>query len=419
MILQLKLQPFFYLLLICFYGLYCTKPASAQSAEDCEAYFQKYHSVTKQNGYSLNYWIFLVQAKDTSLTNAITKVCVSKMNLQKVDSFVKGVSMEQTVLFTIQKQFSQESLQRFIQKCNSLVKEYNASLVDFGIYPANHLLPILANQMKSPFYGVSKQEINGQIVDRYGSGIPYASVGFAGSLFTCLTNDYGRFSLTVPINLLTDSLSIKATGFKEQKLLLEKELTQKVVIPMQDQTFDEEWYSVFDSVIKGKTSWVANKRGNLGLLPPAKLDGPQIARVFTLTDTVVLKKASVYIYGNVKLGTKLRLHIYTFNEQLQLPEREITTESVIEEKEVNDAWLDFDLTAYDINVSNSIAVAFEWLDASYNTTYIGATQKTGALNSYIQKQTLGLWQPLEDIEWSIRLQIEPTIHIPRQNLSKK
>jgi CarboxypepD_reg-like domain len=71
----------------------------------------------------------------------------------------------------------------------------------------------------------SGQFINGKIVDKSETGIPYANIGIPSSGFGVTTNELGEFQFKITSEKETDTVMISSVGYKK-KIMIFKELKQ-------------------------------------------------------------------------------------------------------------------------------------------------------------------------------------------------
>ena len=224
-----------------------------------------------------------------------------------------------------------------------------------------------------------------------GKAISYVNIGVIGKNIGTVTNDAGKFKLTIPKANSMDTVRVSMLGYAPQLFSISdfiKELTDKEIV-MKASSFLLPDVIVSNRALKENilgnntesqsitTGFTSNKLGNeVGIIIKIKR-APTFIKSFT---------ASVVSKDNKPV--KLRLNFYSLKDGL--PDKLIQDKNIIVNAPIQNGKLFVDLKSYNIVAEDDFFVSLEWIESASGTTMFSGSFIKGAL---IARQTSqGSWE---------------------------
>ncbi|MCB0688971.1 MAG: carboxypeptidase-like regulatory domain-containing protein [Saprospiraceae bacterium] len=221
----------------------------------------------------------------------------------------------------------------------------------------------------------AQTEIKGYVLALPGKNpIAFANIGILNASVGTISDQDGSFSLSIASQYFRDSIIFSALGYEPLKIPIRKlidnrqmtvylretayRLSEVVVMAERgttksmsigNQHFDGS--SLYGDTINAGSSMALliksiNRRGKKNIDFPA-----------------YLKEAEVLILNNTFPDFKIRVRVYdvdTIKGKL-LPGRDLLEASVVEQSNIKDGWLSFDLSEYRLLVEKDFFIVFEWI----------------------------------------------------------
>lgn len=258
--------------------------------------------------------------------------------------------------------------------------------------------------------------ISGNVKDRTsGSIIPYVNIRFPGTNTGTVSDSVGNFKLTIPEKLKDDSVIFLAVGYKPRNISVH-ELSK---LKSASITLDKKIYEVKEVEVqsaKGKLNYLGFQKGK-----PTTYSGQSYAMISSFFKPENSNKPyyikSVKFYGiGWKGNPQLRIRIQKKDSIYFIPGEDIVNENIIVSPIINDGWVEFDLSRYNILVEDEegIFVTFEKLANAVNRVdkgdgiiYISGfcygikKMKEKPLYSIFRQTNFSKWQ--EQTRWSFMI----------------
>jgi len=242
-------------------------------------------------------------------------------------------------------------------------------------------------------HAIFAQIIAEGIVKEAGSGkaISYVNIGVIGKNIGTVSNDAGKFKLTIPKANARDTVRVSILGYAPQLFSVSdfiKQLADKEIV-MEASSFLLPDVIVSNRELKEKilgnttesqnitTGFTSNKLGNeVGIIIKIKR-APTFIKSFT---------ASVVSVDNKPV--KLRLNFYSLKDGF--PDKLIQDKNIIVNAPVQNGKLFIDLKSYNIVAEDDFFVSLEWIESTSGTTLFSGSIIKGSL---IARQTSqGAWE---------------------------
>jgi len=214
--------------------------------------------------------------------------------------------------------------------------------------------------------------IRGIVFDDTGEPLPYAMLGIKGKSLGTITNDVGYFTLRIHIDkyVSTDSLIISYLGYHKYAILLDnlKDSANHFTLISKPQELAE--IRVMPHTSTRKTIGKTNTTG-IAQIPffttRETVDdelGREIGTILKLPKgTCRLVDANIYIARNPYSSIKLRLMIYSINNQGLLHETLLNQDVPLDLTYQQTGWNKVDLTPFSLTFDGGteLAVCFQWI----------------------------------------------------------
>jgi len=233
--------------------------------------------------------------------------------------------------------------------------------------------------------------ISGKVKNKQSEAIPFANIGIKRGKIGTVSNDDGRFNISIPDSLSNDSLTFSSIGFKDKSYLISylKDKNNLNVV------LDEKIISLSEVKITNK-KLKQYKLGITGRTPmlsiPTKSyqknDIMEQARLIHLKKPAKLLNANIYVISESLKEVSIRLNFYALENGL--PGKRLIEKSIIRNAKINKGWFSINLKDEAIYIDEDFVVAFEYLPGTQNSIVFGA--KLGASDSFLRSSSLGIWR---------------------------
>jgi len=243
----------------------------------------------------------------------------------------------------------------------------------------------------------AQQVISGKITDLKGNPLPYVNIGIKGGKTGTVSNSDGLYTLSIPDQLLKDSVTFSCIGFQEQSFigsdLSKKNNTQIKLI---------EKVALLNEVKISNTKRKIRKLGITGRtpmisIPTSSLRSTDIfeqARLIHLKSPAKILNANIFLISDDEREVTIRVNFYGFKDGL--PSGRLIEKNIIKQKVLKKGWLSIDLSNDDIYIDDDFVVSFEYLpSATTDNKRIVFGAKLGASDSWLRSSSLGIWRKNE------------------------
>lgn len=252
--------------------------------------------------------------------------------------------------------------------------------------------------------------------------IPYANIGIEYIDVGTISNMDGSFSILIPNPLSRDALIFSSPGYEQQELAVKDlEPGRGLTIYLDDKTIMQWPVILTASDNKHKDFEIGNFEHTVSIYEPDTVyTGRAIALLIDKKNfpkgagfPVYVKKAALYIQSNNFESFKFRVRINKYDSLTGEPGEDLLEQSIIVESNIDNGWLDFDLSKAYFSANGPFFITFEQLlDLSSRTviamgyreihrhptgTHIGFSNSMSGINKYscFNRQTsMGEWRKL-------------------------
>jgi len=214
--------------------------------------------------------------------------------------------------------------------------------------------------------------IRGNVTDSLNNPIKYSSIGILNKSIGTVSNEKGKFTLTINETMEQDTIRISCLGYKSKDLLIKEVFNKSNLLNVQLESFIYELEEVTISSQKTKIYKIGKLKTKTKIrvifsMPNVKNKnlGTEIGKKFKLGKKKVsaLREFKFFIKENDYDNVKFRINIYSIKDNR--PNKKINTENILVEVGENYSdWVITDLTSYDINVKENIIITVEWIEHS-------------------------------------------------------
>jgi len=243
----------------------------------------------------------------------------------------------------------------------------------------------------------AQQVIIGKVTDLKGSPLPYVNIGIKGGKTGTVSNREGVYTLTIPDQLLQDTVTFSCIGFEEKSIVagdLSKNnnmkimLTEKVAL-LKEVTVSNAKRKTRKLGITGRTPMIS--------IPTSSLTSTDIfeqARLIHLSSPAKILNANIFLISDDAREVTIRVNFYGFKNGQ--PTGRLIEKNIVKQKVIKKGWLTIDLSDQDIYIDNDFVVSFEYLPSSTtDNKRIVFGAKLGASDSWLRSNSLGVWRKNE------------------------
>lgn len=277
----------------------------------------------------------------------------------------------------------------------------------------------------STFIFAQDKVIGGVVLDDTGQPLPYAMLGIKEKAIGTITNDVGYFALKVPIDkyVSTDSLIISFLGYHKHVIPLADLKDSANHFILKSKVQELVGVVVMPHTLIRKTVGRANSFGMVQIpffTSREAVDdelGREIGTILKLPKGMCrLVDANIYIAPNPYASVKLRLMIYSINNEGLPHETLLNQDILLDLTNQQTGWNAIDLTPYNLifDGDTELAVCFQWIRSELSTNlrskhiWIGipsAYPSTG--NKVIRRESSqDVWTAIKGTRPSIYLTVE-------------
>lgn len=240
-------------------------------------------------------------------------------------------------------------------------------------------------------------KLQGKITDSKSKGaLPYVNIGIKAKNIGTISGDDGSFSINIPQNHITDTLTFSLIGFSEFTIPV-SQLDSKNEISIQ---LIEKPMVLNEVLIQGR-KLVEKKYGikKIGAILHftdgifKKDDSFEIGQVINLGDkSAKINSLNLHINSFRRDSASFRINFYKYNEDENAPTTRVFDRSIIQRHPIRVGWLKFDLSDYNIRLKGKVFAAIEFIPENKDISRISYEIKLGGISkSFFRKSSLGQW----------------------------
>lgn len=241
--------------------------------------------------------------------------------------------------------------------------------------------------------GYAQVHISGKVLQPSGEPVAYVNIGIKNKNTGTVSGETGLFSIQLKPENQGDTLTFSCTGFEELNIPV-----RQVVAEQRDLFYLKPRITELKEVVIGarqlKRKTVGTKSVNPLLWGNAtSKDGKDIIEMckrINIKTTTYLESLHVYLKGVSTRQVIFRVHFYEVKEDQ--PGERLVDKMILCKKDIDNGWLEIDLTDQDLVMEEDFFVSIEFLPVQpargYSFSYGG--QMGGSL--YARHSSLGRWE---------------------------
>ena len=240
-------------------------------------------------------------------------------------------------------------------------------------------------------------KLQGKITDSKSKGaLSYVNIGIKAKNIGTISGDDGSFSINIPQNHITDTLTFSLIGYSEFTIpvsqldskneisiqLIENPMVLNEVL-IQGQKLVEKKYGI------KKTGAILHFTDGIF----KKDDSFEIGQVINLGDKPAkISSLNLHINSSRQDSASFRINFYKYNEDENAPTTRVFDRSIVQRHPIRVGWLKFDLSDYNIRLKGKVFAAIEFIPENKDVSQIYYEIKLGGISkSFFRKSSLGQW----------------------------
>ena len=240
-------------------------------------------------------------------------------------------------------------------------------------------------------------KLQGKLTDSKSKGaLPYVNIGIKAKNIGTISGDDGSFSINIPQNHITDTLTFSLIGYSEFTIpvsqldskneisiqLIENPMVLNEVL-IQGQKLVEKKYGI------KKTGAILHFTDGIF----KKDDSFEIGQVINLGDKPAkISSLNLHINSSRPDSASFRINFYKYNEDENAPTTRVFDRSIVQRHPIRVGWLKFDLSDYNIRLKGKVFAAIEFIPENKDVSQIYYEIKLGGISkSFFRKSSLGQW----------------------------
>jgi hypothetical protein len=255
--------------------------------------------------------------------------------------------------------------------------------------------------------GYSQIQISGNVLQSSGEAIPYVNIGIKNKNTGTVSTETGAFSLQLKPENSTDTLTFSCIGYEALHLPIQQIINEK-----RNQFYLNPKITELKEVVLGNKLRKHKTVGTKSVNPlfwgsATSKDGKDIIEMckrFDLKSSAEIEKLHVYLKGVTTRSVTFRIHFYEVKDDM--PGERLTETLILCKKDIDNGWLEIDLTSWDLVMEDAFFVSIEFLPLQqakgYSFSYGG--QVGGSV--YTRESSLGAWKKNSGVTMSLYLTVK-------------
>ncbi len=256
---------------------------------------------------------------------------------------------------------------------------------------------ILLTAVVSNFSALSQIRITGDIVDsKNNRALEYVNIGVKQKNVGTASLKNGSFSIGIPMENITDTLTFSIVGYYELNLPISQlDSGNKITIRLVEKITNLKELAISGEKLVDKKFGI-KKRGIIHFTDGIfkKDDSFEIGQLIKLgNNPAQITSVNLHINSSRTDSASFRINFYRYDEDDNRPADRIVEKSILQRHPIREGWLKFDLVKYNILLKGKVFVAIEFIPENksdvkqiYYEVKIG-----GASKSFFRRNSLGEW----------------------------
>ncbi len=243
----------------------------------------------------------------------------------------------------------------------------------------------------------SQTQITGKVIDTNDKRpLAYVNIGIKEKNIGTISKEDGSFTIDIPSEYQSGSLTFSIVGYYESNLSIRDLMSdENVIIKLKEKTTQLE-----EVVITGKKlvekKYGIKRRGAIHFTDGVfkKDDSFEIGQVIRLGNTLAqITSLNLHINSSRPDSANFRINFYRYDADENIPKERIIERSILQRHPVNEGWLKFDLSGYNILLKGNVLVSLEFIpETEKDVKQIFYEVKIGGSSkSFFRKTSLGQW----------------------------
>ena len=246
-------------------------------------------------------------------------------------------------------------------------------------------------------YTFSQIVIDGKVIDSGNQhALVYVNIGIKKKNIGTITSDNGSFTIKIPIDYQSDSLTFSMVGYYDSTLLIQDLITQKDIIVR----LNEKIIQLQEVVIAGEKlvekKYGIRRRGLVHFTDGIfrKDDSFEIGQVINLGNSgAFIRSINLHINSSRPDRANFRINFYKYDTKENIPGVRIFEKSILQRHPIKEGWLEFDLSEYNILLKGSVLATIEFIPnhAPDSKKILYEVKIGGISKSFFRRSSLGEW----------------------------
>jgi predicted alpha/beta superfamily hydrolase len=243
----------------------------------------------------------------------------------------------------------------------------------------------------------SQTKITGKVIDaekKY--PLAFVNIGIKEENIGTVSKEDGSFTIIVPSKYQSHILTFSIVGYYESHLPINDLLSNRnATIKLKEKTVQ-----LNEVVISGEKlvekKYGIKRRGAIHFTDGVfkKDDSFEIGQVIHLGNSLAqITSLNLHINSSRPDSANFRINFYRYNADENIPKERILQQSILQRHPVNEGWLKFDLSDYNILIKGDVLMSLEFIpETEKDVKQIFYEVKIGGSSkSFFRKTSLGQW----------------------------
>ncbi len=243
----------------------------------------------------------------------------------------------------------------------------------------------------------SQTQIIGKVIDTNDkSPLAYVNIGIKEKNIGTISKEDGTFSIDIASEYQSGSLTFSIVGYYESNLSIRDLISNgNVVIQLKEKPTQLE-----EVVVAGKKlvekKYGIKRRGAIHFTDGIfkKDDSFEIGQVIRLGNYLAqITSLNLHINSSRPDSATFRINFYRYDIEENIPKERIIEKSILQRHPVNEGWLTFDLSNYNILIKGDVLMSLEFIPETDNDIkqIFYEVKLGGSSKSFFRKTSLGQW----------------------------
>lgn len=241
----------------------------------------------------------------------------------------------------------------------------------------------------------SQTQIIGKVIDANDkSPLAYVNIGIKEKNIGTISKEDGFFSIDIPSDYQSGSLTFSIVGYNESTLPI-RDLKGNVVIQLKEKpTQLDEVVVTGEKLVEKK--YGIKRRGAIHFTDGIfkKDDSFEIGQVIRLGNSLAqITSLNLHFNSSRPDSANFRINFYRYDSDENIPKERIIEKSILQRHPVNEGWLKFDLSNYNILIKGDVLMSLEFIPEADNDIkqIFYEVKLGGSSKSFFRKTSLGQW----------------------------